>query len=67
MEEANIPIMFVSMQATEKDECAGYDAGGRAYVKKPYSMNFLMVRMEGLLRFVRRMEDLEFDRVMNKI
>ena len=58
---SNIPIMFVSMQATVKDECAGFEAGGRAYVTKPYSMRMLLVRMEGLLRFVRRMagEDLK--------
>ena len=52
-----VPIMFVSMQNTEKDECAGYDAGGSAYVKKPYTMQMLLVRMEGLLRFVRRMQE----------
>ena len=51
------PVMFVSMQATEKDELAGYDAGGSVYVKKPYTMRMLMVRMEGLLRFVRRMQE----------
>ena len=47
---SDIPIIFVTMPGTVDDEIAGYDAGGNAYVPKPYKPDMLVVRMEGLLR-----------------
>jgi len=51
----DIPIMFVSMLNTTDDEVAGFDAGASEYVPKPYTTDTLVIRMEGLLRRVRRM------------
>jgi len=51
---SNVPIIFVSILATTADEIAGYDAGGNVYIPKPYKPDMLIVRMEGLLRFMRK-------------
>jgi len=56
----NIPVMFVSILSTTQDEVAGFDAGASAYVPKPYTTDMLVLRMEGLLRCVRRMRGQEF-------
>ncbi|MCL2378909.1 MAG: response regulator [Defluviitaleaceae bacterium] len=56
----DIPIMFVSVLNTTDDEAAGFDAGASEYVPKPYTTDTLVIRMEGLLRRVRRTSGQEF-------
>jgi len=51
---SKIPILFVSIQGTPQDEIAGFSAGCSDYVAKPYSINVLIARVGGLLRFEQR-------------
>ena len=51
---SKVPIMFVSIQGTPQDEVAGFSAGCSDYVAKPYSINVLVARVGGLLRFTGR-------------
>ncbi len=44
-----IPIIFLSAKSQTKDVLKGFDAGGNDYLKKPFSMEELIVRIENLL------------------
>ena len=46
-----VPIIFVSIRGAPQDEVAGFRAGCGDYVAKPYSIDVLIARVGGLLRF----------------
>jgi DNA-binding response OmpR family regulator len=46
---AEIPIIFVSAKSLTEDVVNGFKTGGSDYLKKPFSMEELIVRMESLL------------------
>lgn len=44
----NIPILFLTAKAQTEDVLQGFDAGGNDYLKKPFSMEELVVRLKNL-------------------
>lgn len=47
---ANIPIVFLTANATEEDKLKGFSLGGDEYITKPFSMNELAARLNAILR-----------------
>lgn len=46
--DQNIPILFLTAKSQTKDVVKGFKAGGNDYVRKPFSMEELIVRIEEL-------------------
>jgi len=56
--QQNLPIIFLSAKVLTEDVVKGFKSGGNDYLKKPFSMDELLVRMEALLqRFGRDMAE----------
>lgn len=47
--EKNIPIIFLTAKSQTQDVVEGFNAGGNDYLKKPFSMEELIVRIHSLL------------------
>lgn len=47
---ASIPIIFVTARNQTDDVVKGFHAGGNDYIRKPFSMEELIVRIQNLLR-----------------
>ncbi|WP_432714247.1 response regulator transcription factor [Pedobacter sp.] len=52
--DSHIPIIFVSAKSLTEDVVQGFKAGGDDYLKKPFSMDELIVRIESLLARARK-------------
>lgn len=48
-ENSGIPIIFLSAKSLDEDVVKGFKTGGNDYLKKPFSIVELMVRIEALL------------------
>lgn len=48
-ENPNIPIIFLTAKSRTQDVVEGFEHGGNDYLKKPFSMEELIVRMNALL------------------
>ena len=48
-ENTSIPIIFLTAKSQIKDVLDGFDNGGNDYLKKPFSMEELIVRIKALL------------------
>ncbi|OLY91021.1 DNA-binding response regulator, OmpR family, contains REC and winged-helix (wHTH) domain [Cnuella takakiae] len=46
----NVPIIFLTAKSEVRDVVAGFKIGGNDYVRKPFSMEELLVRIENVLR-----------------
>lgn len=46
----NIPILFLTAKTETIDLVAGYESGGNDYLKKPFSLEELFLRMDQLLK-----------------
>jgi DNA-binding response OmpR family regulator len=53
--QAHIPIIFLTARSQTVDVVKGFELGGNDYLKKPFSMDELIVRIKALLN--RRPED----------
>ncbi len=51
---SEVPIIFLSAKVQTKDVIDGFKAGGNDYLKKPFSMEELIVRINNLLRISQR-------------
>ena len=49
-EDANVPIMFLTARSQTADVVRGFELGGNDYLKKPFSLDELIVRINALLR-----------------
>lgn len=49
-QNANIPILFLTAKSQSQDVVSGFKLGGNDYLKKPFSLEELIVRIENLLR-----------------
>ena len=49
MEDDTIPIIFLTAKSQTKDVVEGFTIGGNDYLKKPFSMEELIVRINNLL------------------
>lgn len=52
-----IPIIFLSAKVQTEDVIKGFRSGGNDYMKKPFSMEELIVRIESLVSLSRQKED----------
>jgi len=48
-----VPIIFLTAKSQTEDVVTGFDAGGNDYVKKPFSIEELQVRMDNLVNMSR--------------
>src|ERR1044072_9620046 len=46
----NIPIIFLTAKTQTEDVVKGFNLGGNDYIRKPFSIEELIVRMQNLLR-----------------
>jgi len=49
LEKANIPIIFLTAKTQTEDLIKGFESGGNDYLRKPFSMEELLVRINNLL------------------
>ena len=49
LEDADIPIIFLTSKSQTQDVVEGFHIGGNDYLKKPFSMEELIVRINNLL------------------
>ena len=49
-ENTSIPILFLTAKSQTQDVVKGFHSGGNDYLKKPFSMEELLVRIEALLQ-----------------
>ena len=52
--DKTIPIIFLTAKSESKDVVEGFKSGGNDYLKKPFSLEELMVRVNNLLSMVGR-------------
>ena len=45
----NLPILYLTARVQAKDALTGFESGGNDYVRKPFSMEELLVRMQNLV------------------
>jgi DNA-binding response OmpR family regulator len=50
----SIPIIFVTAKAQNEDVIKGFEMGGNDYLRKPFSMEELIVRVNNLLHLTKR-------------
>ena len=50
----NLPVIFLTAKTQTDDLVKGFAAGGTDYLKKPFSMEELIVRMENQLKIMNR-------------
>ncbi|HRI78050.1 MAG TPA: response regulator transcription factor [Cyclobacteriaceae bacterium] len=50
----SIPIIFVTAKTQTEDLIKGFDVGGNDYLRKPFSMEELIVRINNLLKLAKR-------------
>jgi DNA-binding response OmpR family regulator len=48
--QAKLPIIFLTAKSQTDDVLQGFQAGGNDYIRKPFSMEELIVRIENLLK-----------------
>ena len=48
--DENVPIIFLTAKTQTEDVVKGFSAGGNDYIRKPFSMEELIVRIQNLLR-----------------
>lgn len=49
--DQNVPIIFLTAKTQTEDLVKGFKTGGNDYIRKPFSMEELIVRIENALRF----------------
>jgi DNA-binding response OmpR family regulator len=49
-QDPHVPIMFLTARSQTADVVKGFELGGNDYLKKPFSLDELVVRIEALLR-----------------
>lgn len=52
----SVPIIFVTAKIQTEDLLKGFESGGNDYLKKPFSMEELIVRIDNLLAITRQRE-----------
>ncbi|KGL58794.1 response regulator transcription factor [Polaribacter sp. Hel1_85] len=59
LENKNIPIIFLTAKSQTSDVLEGFNHGGNDYLKKPFSMEELIVRINSLLNRIELASNLE--------
>ena len=55
--DASVPIIYLTAKTQTKDLINGFSSGGNDYIKKPFSMEELIVRIENLLSLTNQSKD----------
>ena len=50
VDQAEVPVVFLTAKDAVEDRVAGLTAGGDDYVTKPFSLEELVARLRGLIR-----------------
>ena len=58
-ENKHIPILFLTAKSQTKDVVEGFHHGGNDYLKKPFSLEELIVRIQALLNRIQLKTDVE--------
>lgn len=58
-ENSEIPIIFLTAKSQTNDVVEGFNLGGNDYLKKPFSMEELIVRINSLLKRAKKDENTE--------
>ena len=58
-EDPTIPIIFLTAKSQPKDVVEGFTIGGNDYLKKPFSMEELIVRINSLLKRIKTENNLD--------
>lgn len=58
---SEIPIIFLSAKSMQEDVIEGFRAGGDDYMKKPFSMEELLFRIDALMRRTNKQQDSQPD------
>jgi DNA-binding response OmpR family regulator len=66
-EDAKIPIIFLTAKSQTSDVVEGFNLGGNDYLKKPFSMEELIVRINALLKRTKEEENIEHITIGNYI
>lgn len=53
------PILFISAKVQTKDVIKGFEAGGNDYIRKPFSIEELLIRIKAMLSFNRVLDVVE--------
>lgn len=53
-QNANMPIIFVTAKTQTEDLLKGFEVGGNDFIRKPFSMEELIVRIENLLKLSKK-------------
>ena len=59
LENKNIPIIFLTAKSQTTDVIEGFNHGGNDYLKKPFSMEELIVRIKSLLNRIETKSNIE--------
>ena len=59
LEDKDIPIIFLTSKSQTKDVVEGFNLGGNDYLKKPFSMEELIVRMNSLLTRQQKLKEIK--------
>ncbi len=59
IENKDIPIIFLTSKSQTKDVVEGFNIGGNDYLKKPFSMEELIVRMNSLLKRQQKLKEIK--------
>lgn len=59
--DRNVPLLFLTARSEIDDIVEGFELGGNDYLKKPFKMLELIVRIKALLRRNDRKEDNQFE------
>ncbi len=49
-EESNVPILIVSAKNAKEDELCGLDLGADDYIEKPYDIDIMLAKINGIFR-----------------
>jgi len=66
-ENSEIPIIFLTAKSQTNDVVEGFNLGGNDYLKKPFSMEELIVRINSLLKRAKKDENIEHMAIGNYI
>jgi len=66
MKHESLPIIFLTAKAETRDLVKGFEAGGTDYMKKPFSVEELMVRMENQFH-LQGMRNIRFSETKDEI
>ena len=67
LENKNIPIIFLTAKSQTSDVLEGFNHGGNDYLKKPFSMEELIVRIKSLLNRIELKTNVENIKIGNYI